>query len=152
MLCDVCQTWSQEYLKGGKLHIDKCTCLELIFLLCWVPAFFTAFTMGHTTSPTLRWLLPLCFMAEVLLVAYAQPIYPTPPPPTMLAAGMQNDILLTGLTDNYAYIVMKLQWLPDGRILYCTRNCSFFITPEVYPLTPTWLFNVATCQSPGEIG
>ena len=99
---------------------------------------------------------PVISAALVLLAAAAcvsaQTINPTPSPPPFFASGMTDTKMLSNLDNNAAYIFTKLLWLPDGRILLASRNCTFWIASGTLPLNPSVLFQIPTCQSPGEIG
>lgn len=55
---------------------------------------------------------------------------------------------------NYGYVLTKIRFLPDGRMMYSTRDCFFWLVASPYSssLSATKLFKIASCQSPGEMG
>jgi hypothetical protein len=73
-----------------------------------------------------------------------------------LPPGFAQQKLSTGLgfTDNNANIPTKIQFLPDGRILYCVRLGKFYISPSnLATLSPTLLLDLqSNTNSNGELG
>lgn len=92
----------------------------------------------------------------VLLAAHAwaatiQPVY-TATPAAFTMSNVVDTVVKSGFNNNNAFIITKQRWLPDGRLLYSTRNCTFFMATGSVPITSSFFFSIPSCQSPGEIG